>query len=208
VSSCSLCYDSDDASFYEYFRKIKAIESQENADKYYGFLKSGAFYCLFFEKVAFVMKRPTIVSQNERKQLHSITGPALAFSDGTEIYKLDGVTFDKRWWTKIVKGKLKASEVFAIDNLEHRRIAYEYMDKSKMKEFKDYKVLDEQIDEKGNTMKIVSFTVQKMDEPLKFYNCICPSTGREYFIGTDKNTCAEAKSGSFGLEDVEFVEEW
>ena len=99
-------------------------------------------------------------------------------------------------------------EIFAIDNIEHRRIAYEYMDKSKMLQLKDYKILDEQLDSKGNMMKVISFTVQNMDEPLKFYNCFCPSTGREYFIGTDKNTCVKAKAQSFGLEDVEFINEW
>jgi hypothetical protein len=33
---------------------------------------------------------------------------------------------------------------------------------------------------------------------------------REYFIGTDKFTCAEAKASSFGLdeEEIEFVNEW
>jgi hypothetical protein len=59
-------------------------------------------------------------------------------------------------------------------------------------------------------MKIISFTVQNMKEPLKFYNCFDPSTKREYFLGTDKNTCLEAKSALIGLntEEVEFIKEW
>ena len=77
-----------------------------------------------------------------------------------------------------------------------------------MKQLEDYEILDEQIDEKGNTMKIVSFTVGSMDEPLKFYNCFCPSTKREYFVGTKENTCNEAKAQSFGFDDVNFVDEW
>ena len=79
-----------------------------------------------------------------------------------------------------------------------------------MKALKDFKVLDEKIDEKGKQMKILSFTIQKMKEPLKFYNCFCPSSGREYFIGTDKNTCQEAKAAcwGFGSEEIKFVEEW
>ena len=109
---------------------------------------------------------------------------------------------------KIVNDTMTPDEIFAIDNVEHRRIAYEFMDKSKMKSLKDFKILDEQIDSKGNSMKIISFTVQNMDEPLKFYNCICPSTGREYFLGTDEETCIAAKNKSFGLEAIEFVNEW
>ncbi len=116
---------------------------------------------------------------------------------------------DTRWINKILQDKLTAEEVFAIDNIEHRRVAYEYMDKRKMKELKDFKVLDEQIDDKDNPMKIVEFIVQNTTEPLKFLNCFCPSSKREYYIQTEKETCWEAKKVSFGLKDeVEWVEEW
>lgn len=200
VAWTCLSGDAEFGAWYEYWKKIKAIEPQEKAEKYVGYLRSGAFFVFFFEKVAFVMCRPTIVKQNERKQLHSTTGPALAFKDGTEIYKLNGVQFEKEWWTKIVNDEMSPEEIFAIDNLEHRRIAYEFMDKTKMKSLKDYKILDEQVDEKGNQMKIISFKVKGIDEPLKYYNCFCPTTKREYFIGTDKDTCIEAKNSSFGLD--------
>ena len=208
VTWTNLLGDADFGAWYEYYREIGAIEPQEKADKYIGYLRSGAFYTMFFEKVAYVMIRPTTVEQDDQKRLHSIIGPALAFKDGTEIYKLHGVTFDKKWWKKIVEDKMSPAEIFAIDNIEHRRIAYEFMDKMKMKQLKDYKILDEQTDEKGNPMKIVSFTVQNMDEPLKFYNCICPSSGREYFVQTEKETCKEAKLASFGLEEGVFINEW
>lgn len=205
----SLCGDAEFGAWYEYWKKIKVVKNKE-VDKYIGFLKSGAFYCMFFEKVAFVMRRPTIVKQNERKQLHSINSPALVFKDGTEIYKLNGVQFEKEWWDKIVNDKMSPEEVFAIDNIEHRRIAYEFMDKTKMKQLKDYKVLDEVKDDGfGNEMKIVSFTVQNMETPLLFLNCFCPSSKREYFLQTEKDTCQEAKMASFGLKaDDKFTKEW
>jgi hypothetical protein len=210
VSICSQSYDADFAAWCEYYKEIGAIKTNEKTDKYLGYLRSGAFYVFFFEKVAFVMLKPTIVKQDEQKRLHSENGPALAFADGTEIYKLHGVTFDKKWHNKIVNDKFKAKDVFAIDNLEHRRIAYDYMDKSKMRQLKNYKILDEQVDDKGNPMKIISFTVPNVNEPLKYYNCFCPSTKREYFIGTNFDTCEEAKAQSFGLKagDVEFINEW
>jgi hypothetical protein len=123
-------------------------------------------------------------------------------------YNLNNVRLEREWFDKIRKDELTPDEVFAIDNIEHRRIAYEYMDKFKMKSLKDYKVLDKKKDEKGNVMRIVSFTVQNMREPLKFYNCFCPSTGREYYIGTDKDKTKEAKLSSFGLNEGEFINEW
>jgi hypothetical protein len=207
VSYSCLSGDAEFGAWYEYWKKIN-IYQEDKADKYVGYLRSGAFYVFFFEKVAFVMVRPTSVLQNDRKQLHSLTAPALTFQDGTEIYSIDGVTFDKEWWDKIANDRMTPDEIFAIDNVEHRRIAYQHMDKAKMKSLKDFKVLDEQIDTKGNPMKVISFTVQNMDEPLKFYNCICPSTGREYFLGTDETTCVKAKNKSFGLDDCEFINEW
>ena len=209
VSATSLCYDSDDMSFADYFIRAGILKPDEKTKKYIGYLKGGAFYAFFFEKVAFVMCPPSICEQDEQKRLDSTTGPALAFPDGTELYFLRGVKFDKKWWTKVVNDKFKPEEVFAIDNLEHRRIAYEFMDKTKMKKLNDYKILDEVTDSYGNPMKIVSFSVKNVDEPLKYLNVFCPSTKREYFIGTDKDTCIEAKNSSFGLEgEVEYIKEW
>jgi hypothetical protein len=117
---------------------------------------------------------------------------------------------DIKWINKILGDELTAEEVFAIDNIEHRRVAFEHMDKLKMKELKDFKVLDEKVDSCGNPMKIVSFTIQKMKEPLLFYNCFCPSTKREFFLQTKYKTCEEAKMKSFGLDakEVEFIKEW
>jgi len=83
------------------------------------------------------------------------------------------------------------------------------MDKAKMKLLKDFTVLDKGTDEKGNLAKVVSFTVQNMEEPLLFYHCVCPSTKREYFVQTEKKTWKQAKAVSFGFdEEVEFVNEW
>lgn len=80
-----------------------------------------------------------------------------------------------------------------------------------MKSLKDYKILDEVKDDGyGNPMRVVSFTVQNMDEPLKFFNCHCSTTGREYFLGTDKDRCLLAKNALAGFEDeeVEYLGEW
>jgi hypothetical protein len=131
--------------------------------------------------------------------------------NGNFIYKLRNVEFTREWFLKIKNDELTPDEVFAIDNVEHRRIAYEFMDKAKMKQLKDFKILDKVEDDGyGNKMEVWSFTVQKMTEPLKFFNCFCPSTKREYFIQTDKDTCWEAKARQFGLEgkDVVWVKEW
>ena len=49
-----------------------------------------------------------------------------------------------------------------------------------------------------------------MNEKLKFLNVFCPSTAREYYIGTNSDTSNAAKAASFGLDanEVEFIDEW
>jgi hypothetical protein len=126
-------------------------------------------------------------------------------------YKISGIVFEKEWFDKIRKDQLSPEEVFAIDNVEHRRIAYEYMDKAKMQQLKDFKVLDEKKDGCGKMMRVVSFTVQNMKKPLVFYHCIDASTNREYWLQMDGyKKCDEAKAGLWGLsaKDIRFVEEW
>ena len=189
-------------------------EPNENDKKYLAYsellleaLEAGLGYRVESEDTLYLVPTP-VIRIDEQNRFHSTKEPAIRWKGGAEQYYLRGVRFDQDWWQKIVNDELDPETIFAIDNLEHRRIAYEYMDKTKMKQLKDFKVLDEQVDEKGNQMKIVSFTVKGVDESLKYYNCFCPSTGREYFVGTDKDKCIEAKAASFGLSDVGWVNEW
>ena len=127
--------------------------------------------------------------------------------ENSEFY-INNVQFNFEWFNKIRKDQLSPEEIFAIDNLEHRRIAYEMMDKTKMKSLKDYKVLDEATDNYKNPMKVISFSVKGVDEPLKYLNVFCPTTNREYFIGTAENKCEKAKAKSFGFDKLVFNKEW
>ena len=121
----------------------------------------------------------------------------------------DIVWNDIKMVNQVLSGSLSAQEVFAIKNTEHRRIAYERMDKLKIKELPNLKVLDEVKDDGyGYPMKIVSFDLPDYNTPLYFLNVCCSSTGREYFIETRQKTCEKAKSRSFGLEEIEFEKEW
>lgn len=151
-----------------------------------------------------------IVKIDSQNRFHSTKEAAIRWKDGKELYYLNGVNFEKEWWTKIVNNEFTPEDIFAIDNLEHRRIAYEFMDKTKMKSLKDYKILDETTDGFGNPMKIISFSIKEVEEPLKYLNVFCPSTNREYFIGTEEDTCNQAKAKSFGFDEseIEFINEW
>jgi len=155
-----------------------------------------------------VCARPIHILKDGMSRLHSITGKAIEYPDGWGLYMINGIRFEEELWKKISNGSITPQEIFKIENMEQRRVAYERMDKIKMKSLPNFKVLDEGTDEKKNTHKVISFTVEGFKEPFKYYNCICPSTGREYFVETLKDKCKEAKEASFGLSDVEFVEEY
>jgi hypothetical protein len=124
-------------------------------------------------------------------------------------YKINNVIFFKELFHKVRKDELTANEVFAIDNTEQRRVAYEKMDKVKMKALDNYKVLEEGKDRMGNKHAVISFDINGFNKPFLFYSCICPSTGREYFLQTDKETCLAAKVASFGHdEEIEYIDEF
>jgi len=115
-------------------------------------------------------------------------------------YRINNVVFDRALFNKVRLGKLKAAEVFSITNTEQRRVAYERLDKSKMAELPNLEVLDEVAnDGYGYPMRVISFTLNGYKEPFRYLNCFCPSTGREYYLETQQQSCEAAKSASFGI---------
>jgi hypothetical protein len=122
---------------------------------------------------------------------------------------INRVEFDKILFDKVRKGELSAQEVFTITNAEQRRVAYEKMDKVKMKDLPNFKTLHEvQDDGHGYPMRVVSFDMEGFDTPFRYLNVFCPSTGREYFLETKQDTCEAAKSRSFGFDAVKWNHEW
>ncbi|MDD4892421.1 MAG: hypothetical protein PHH73_00280, partial [Candidatus Rickettsiella isopodorum] len=149
--------------------------------------------------------------KNNKKHQWYLTDKCSEFilsKKGKINYKINNVAFEKELFYKVRKDKLSAQEVFAIQNMEQRRVAYKKMDKIKMKLLANYKIIDEVKDKYNNPMKVISFTIDGYNEPFLYFNCICPSTGREYFIETRQEKCESAKSQSFGYDEIEFTEEY
>ena len=197
---------------YEYNQSEK--DGNKNDKKYLEYCnilleakKLGLGYWCDFEDVIYLVPTP-IVSIDERNNFHSLKSPAVYWKGGEENYFIRGVKLDKALWKKIVSGKMSAEEVFAIENTEQRRVAYELMDKSKMKKLKNFKIVDEVKDNYGYPMKVVEFELKGFDSPFRYLNCFCSSTGREYFVETRQETAEKAKAKSFGLEEVVFTKEW
>ena len=124
------------------------------------------------------------------------------------VYRIDDVEMPRDLFDAIQTGSLWPAEVFSIKNMEQRRIAYQHMDKSRMASLPNFTVHDSATDKYGNPHRIISFTVKGFDLPFIYYHCVCPSTGREYYLETKQRTCAAAKAASFGMSEIEFTEEW
>jgi len=169
--------------------------------------EAGLGYRVEWKDTLYLVPTP-IVSIDSQNRFHSKEKPAIYWKGGKEFYKINGVDLEKELWKRIVSGNITPKEVFAIKNTEQRRIAYENMDKLKMKELDNYKVIEESKDKYNNIQKIISFDIEGFDKPFIYFNCLCPSTGREYFLQTEEMTCEKAKAKSFGLDFVEFSKEY
>ena len=123
------------------------------------------------------------------------------------IYCISGVRFSKPLFDSVRKGTLTAQQVFAITNIEQRRVAYEKMEKTKMNGLDGLTVLDEKANP-ANPLRIVAFAINGFSDPFYYLHCKCPSTGREYYLETRQKKCDAAVAASFGLKKVVFDKEW
>lgn len=188
------------AAWYEFGKHI-GVKFDNKVYKIFIDFVTNVSFLIPYEGIVFISETPTISWENKR--LSSTTGPAIEWADGYKLYSINGVAFDEDLWKKVTNKNVKMSEIFAIENVEQRRVAYEIQNKSKMLELPDCKILDKVKDDGyGNPMKIIEFTVGGFESPFKYVNWFCPSTKREYFheiSGTDITDCFEAKNNSFRL---------
>jgi len=129
-------------------------------------------------------------------------------NNGNITYKINEVSFNKQLFDKVRKDRLTAEQVFLIENMEQRRVAYEFMDKIKMKQLKG-KTLDVVEDDGfGYPMKVIEIKIKGLRSSSRYLNCFDPSTGREYFLETQQDNCNRAKARSFGFDEIKFNMEW
>jgi hypothetical protein len=160
--------------------------------------------CTGLTSVTFPDKVNGYISMDEKSSEY-----LLSIKNKEIVYHISNVPFPKSLFDGVRKNKLSAQEVFAIKNTEQRRVAYQMMDKTKMKELQDFQTLDAVADDGyGHPMSVISFKVDGFNKPFKYLNCFCPSTGREYSLETKQDTCLAAKAKSFGFDEITFNGEW
>lgn len=165
----------------------------------------GVYELVTLENYCIVIELPKEIHQQADNRLNNAKWPAIVFKDGYELFYIGGIAIDSlKEYDKIVNDKYTVAELLSIKNNDTRAVAYEYFNKEKFSN-EPHKVLDEQIDDKWNPMKIVEFDNKDI---WRYYIWICPSTHKTHYLATMESTCWKAKEASFWLENVEWIAEF
>jgi len=97
---------------------------------------------VFVGNILFICEKPKCEWENNL--LHSIVKPAVNWADGTGIFFLEGIKFEKDLWEKIVNKTIPAKELLTLPNQDQKIVALKtYGWKKLLNEIKP-KILDEQ----------------------------------------------------------------
>lgn len=110
-----------------------------------------------FEDVAILTDRPTLIRRDDQARLHSDAGPALAYSDGYQLFSWHGVTVPE--WV-ITEPTLE--KALAESNTEIRRAAFESLGWANAIQQIGVKPIDE-CDDPGNPGKTLKLYVLPQD---------------------------------------------
>lgn len=133
------CYGSHDANwlaFYDYFKEVVGIEEINRLDGV--FAMSGCGWWWPFEDIAILTERPTVIKQDSQGRMHCTEGPAIAYSDGFELYAVHGIMLEP---DSILK-PLTVKRIDDEQNAEVRRVLLELYGMSKYLLNSKSKILD------------------------------------------------------------------
>ena len=156
-----------------------------------------------------VCARPKVINLNERCQLHSDTGKSIEYPDGWGLYHLNGVSFSKELWKRVVSKNMPFADILKIKDIDQRTQAMKYGDVDEFLKYMKAELVDgylkhtPDMDEvKYWLYKIPKNDVFKTDVFYMIYTD--PSTGEKYMSGVpESKTVAEAMA--WKCSDEEYV---
>jgi hypothetical protein len=199
-------------SFYDYFSRIGIINDDENFNMFRDMIRAGIWTSCYYEHRVLVCRLPTKVSKDEQGRLHSTTGPAVQWRDGSGQYFLHGINFwqnlddymsEPELWRKIVSSKdLSLNEILRIPNMERRYVALKLYGAEKLLQEARAQRIDKS--ERGNELyKIENLIWGRILKLLKYKD---PSTDRIYvsFVPYEYEKADEAMAWKFQLKEEEY----
>lgn len=201
------CYGSQDywVCYYDYFKNVLEIPGLESVEG----LVEAAQHCgwfLAFDEAAFISMRPTILEQDDDMNLHSLTGPAVAFADGFKFYAIHGMLVDD--YIIEEPEKITVDDIESEENVEIRRVKIDQYDRETPGKY----LMDSGAEEiHRDDWGILYKKEMENDEPIvmvKVVNSTPESDGtfKEYFIRVrpDVTTAHEAVASTFRTTTEEY----
>ena len=131
----------DWAGYYD-FAKMMGVKFNEDELKQFNDILLNVPIIVFVGNILFICEKPKCEWENNL--LHSIVKPAVNWADGTGIFFLEGIKFEKDLWEKIVNKTIPAKELLTLPNQDQKIVALKtYGWKKLLNEIKP-KILDEQ----------------------------------------------------------------
>lgn len=152
----------------------------------------------FYDKLCILQDRPRFIRQNERKQLHCLTAPAIEYSDRSGLYSIEGVVVPK----KVVMNPAGQTidEIVNEDNEEIKRIRIEQFGHDRF--FAEVGATE--IDRRENVIENnTREQLLRCSGDLLFLRTFCPSTGRIYalqILDNNADTCEKAQAWLWNLD--------
>jgi len=193
---------------YDLFIQLGIIESEEFL-LFKNFVLSGIFALITTKNNCIIYENPDKITLDENKRLHNETSASLIYNKYIQ-YNWHNVEIDKFWIEN--KESITKSTIVNEKNAEKKRCLKEILGSKNFANLLNIIVIDEDIDNKGNPVKLFK-TVDKdeiAEDYLYFANVICPSTGREYFISVpqmDNVWSAVAYTFKMNKEEYKLTEE-
>lgn len=203
------CDDISSIAYYDFADRIKSLQSPA-LNQYISFIKSGIYETMQYENICFVCPLPNKILRNEEGRLHSLKESAISWSDGYEIFLVNGREMPKEIFEKKAKGELTKANFLSAENEDIKAGIYELIEgdgEGSMLEFLGAKLVDAQtiVHRNGETETLELYKTKEtfeeeedldgnMNVPLAWLKMVCPSTNTNYLIPTDSSflNCTDA----------------
>ena len=175
-------------------------------------LCQSALWVSSFKGICFVSDRPEHYSLEltpgrtpEVYRLHDASAPAMRFRDSYSLYAWHGTRVPEK--VILSPETLTAKDILEEPNAEVARIMLERMGMERFCFESQPEVLDEDTDAGGRRRLLKIPNPHVSAGAMTMFNCICPSTGREYMLPVhpETKTCRSAAAWMVGLKAEEYA---
>ena len=121
-------YDAYWIAYYRFAQEVLQVvcgQTESQKLRWWSDITESCGWWMPYEDVCICCERPTVQTVDDRGLIHGADGPAVAFSDGWQVWAWHGITVDR----KIIEAPetLTASDALDENNAERRRVMIERM---------------------------------------------------------------------------------